>query len=308
MWVFICFKVSSSCIHKFNRRALIPLLCNPGIVFVDNIHFQYNAFMYGILLLAIGCLSRSWFVLGAIFFAVVLNFKHIYLYQAPAFFVFLLSAYCFKSKSFRIANFVALGLAVVSVFAVSFFPFRHHLLQIYSRLFPFKRGLCHAYWAPNVWALYSFADRLAVFSAKKIFNFDMGTSSLTRGLVGDSVFSVLPNVPPIATFVITILSQLPILHKLWNKPTFAVFMDALVLCSFGSFLFGWHVHEKAILLVLIPITFQMFDSPKRSRIVFVLSLAGYYSLFPLLYQPKEMITKVLILVLYTMMNFQIMMG
>jgi hypothetical protein len=43
------------------------------------------------------------------------------------------------------------------------------------------------------------------------------------------------------------------LARLWLTPTYKSFVTALTLCGYTSYMFGWHVHEKAILLVLVPL-------------------------------------------------------
>ena len=107
-------------------------------------------------------------LLGGVLFAVLLCFKHIYLYLAPAYFVYLLRVYCLGKRSMltiQWLNCVRLGSSIIAVFAAAFGPFVYwgQMDQLLSRLFPFSRGLCHAYWAPNIWAMYSFTDRVLLY-------------------------------------------------------------------------------------------------------------------------------------------------
>ncbi|CAG8582794.1 8045_t:CDS:2 [Gigaspora rosea] len=158
--------------------------------------------------------------------------------------------------------------------------------QVFSRLFPFKRGLCHAYWAPNFWALYSFMDRILIIVFRQlgwVLN-DTATSSVTRGLVGDVSFAVLPQIPAKTTFIITVVFQMASLAKLWRYPNFKNFIGSTILCGYSSFLFGWHVHEKAVLLIMIPFGLIATESLEHFRTFVILSISGLFSLFPLLFK------------------------
>lgn len=63
-------------------------------------------------------------------------------------------------------------------------------------MFPFGRGLCHAYWAPNFWVFYIILDKVLASMLRKLgFSIKAPMASFTGGLVGDtSPFSVLPRV------------------------------------------------------------------------------------------------------------------
>ncbi|KAF9586412.1 glycosyl transferase [Lunasporangiospora selenospora] len=319
------------------------LMLNPGLLMVDNMHFQYNGLLYGILIHSLVDAKQGRLLRSGILFAILLNFKHIYLYIALPYFAFLLRAYCFENsgnsiRAFRPLHFLALGFSVIAIFAASLGPFvvMNQLPQLASRLFPFKRGLCHSYWAANFWALYSFMDRVMIILVSKTglgqyFNLTLDASALsatTRGLVGDTAFGILPTVTAQHTLLLTALLQVPSLISVFRQPTFDRFIGSLVLAAFSSFLAGWHVHEKAILLCTVTMSVMIAEkiganpgnngagsnsngsgvpgnaktsdllSPRDVRSFLIVSLAGYIGLWPLFFTREETPIKILITVIW----------
>ncbi|RMZ90738.1 hypothetical protein DV736_g2037, partial [Chaetothyriales sp. CBS 134916] len=294
---------SPAATKKQAHAVALSILLSPGLLIIDHIHFQYNGVLYGILIASVVLIrqpSTMW--LGGAFFALLLSLKHIYLYLAPAYFVYLLRACVLDANAsilpphLQLANIAKLGASLLAIFGAAFGPFAYwgQLNQLKSRLFPFSRGLCHAYWAPNIWALYSFADR-ALIAAAPYLHIDVNrdaVNSVTRGLVGDTAFAVLPNITPQHCFGLTLALQAIALVKLWSRPSWDAFIGSLTLCGYASFLVGWHVHEKAILLVLIP--FSLLALKDRSYLASFrpLAVAGHVSLFPLLFTVAEFAIKV----------------
>ncbi|KAG9332991.1 hypothetical protein JZ751_013946 [Albula glossodonta] len=288
----------------------VLLLWNFGLLVVDHIHFQYNGFLFGVLLLSIARHFQGRHLEGALLFALLLNLKHIYLYIAPAYGIYLLRSFCFSQdnkdgslnwRSFSPVRLAALGAIVCSVFALSFGPFivLGQLPQVLSRLFPFKRGLCHAYWAPNFWALYNVADKVLSVLGVKLKLLDASTlpkASMTGGLVQEFQHSVLPSVSPLVT--------LPAVLKIWLRPSGAQgFLRCVVVCALGSFMFGWHVHEKAVLMAILPLSLLAVESREDAGIFLVLATTGHFSLFPLLFTAPELPIKILLMLLFTLYSF-----
>ncbi|KAB5558007.1 glycosyl transferase [Coniochaeta sp. 2T2.1] len=287
---------SGTTAKRVAQAAAISILLSPGLLIIDHIHFQYNGCMYGLLIASLVLArQKSTLLYSGLLFAALLCMKHIYLYLAPAYFVFLLRSYCLSSKSIfrpRILNCLKLGGGVLAIFGTAFGPFalKGQIPQILSRLFPFSRGLCHAYWAPNVWAIYSFLDRALIILAPYLnlpLRSEAALTSVTRGLVGDTSFAVLPDITPRLCFALTLLFQGIPLIKLFARPTWDNFVSATTLCGYASFLFGWHVHEKAVLLVIVPFSLICLKDRRYLSAFRPLAVAGHVSLFPLLFTPAE---------------------
>lgn len=78
------------------------------------------------------------YLLSALWFCVLLNMKHIYVYLAPAYFVYLLRNYCMATNlnnksilySVSAKNVATLGSLVLSVFFITYIPFYDHIGQV----------------------------------------------------------------------------------------------------------------------------------------------------------------------------------
>jgi alpha-1,3-glucosyltransferase len=302
--IFAVYLFSKRTKPAFFTTLLFLVALNPGLLIVDHTHFQYNGLLLGIFMLSLEAMQRDQILVSAFLFAVLLNMKHLFAVAAPYYFTYMLRRYC-VGATFKqaLGRFLLLGSVVLFVCCLSIGPFIHNgtVENLLERLFPFGRGLCHAYWAPNFWALYSFADKVLVKLAKLLGIHIAGVSNsghLAGGLVGVTAFGVLPQVTPLATLVMVVLSMAPCLVRAWAKPKPSNILQDLAYVNLCGFMFGYHVHEKAVLHFVIPMAFSALLSKSGALEYAAISWPSYISLMPLLYRSEEHALKQIVVLLY----------
>lgn len=114
--------------------ALALVLWSPGLIAVDHVHFQYNGFLMGLLLLSLHLLEQGRDLAGGVVFAALLCSKHLFLVAAPVYFVYLFRHFCCGRGVVRgVGRLVLMGAAVAAVFITAFAPFVYYYGQVRVR-------------------------------------------------------------------------------------------------------------------------------------------------------------------------------
>lgn len=263
-------------------RVLLSCMLCFGLLMVDGIHFQYNGYLLSMLFICLALLyARRLMAASAVYTLLVLS-KHLFLAAGPAIAIFLVAAACEGTRPHQraslpriLARLAGMASAVGAVFVTVCWPWlstdvhvmTRNAAAIASRLFPFQRGLVHAYWAPNVWALYLSADKMVAAIARRAgFTYLLHAGIDADGALMPSVqashsahvtlvhaLQALPQPTAAHCIVMILLTCAPVWYWLAHQCTPARAHVAVCLCMFMFFAFGFHTHEKAILYALLPL-------------------------------------------------------
>lgn len=279
--------------------ALVAILMQPATILIDHAHFQYNTVMLGFVLASMSSLLAGRLLWGCVFFVAALCFKQMALYYAPAIFAYLLGQCLLPKPNFR--RFLAIALVTLVSFALIFAPiiagaFLDHSHDteptISEKTHPAPPLLSALPFPLDLTAWYHPALTQLAQSIHRIFPF-------ARGLFEDKVANLwcalhtihklhpypLPALRRISLLA-TLVSILPACMTISLFPRKDLLPWALASTAWGFFLCSFQVHEKSVLLPLLPMTVLLggqegLGTEMRAWIGWANAL-GVWTLFPLL--------------------------
>ncbi|KAF9463046.1 glucosyltransferase [Collybia nuda] len=269
--------------------ALLTLLFQPALLLIDFGHFQYNSVMLGFALFALNFFATGQDLLGAFFFVLSLGFKQMALYYAPAIGSYLLAKCIYLGPTYGTALFVRLAVITSVTFLLLFLPFLPPFAPIsgifdpITRIFPFARGL--------------FEDKVANFwcASNVLLKWKNWASSslLVKLSTGLTALGFLPGVVGLLhsgfkhqlSEKAASESHAQNDERLKHAPFLPLLPYALLTSSMSFFLFSFQVHEKTILLPLLPITLLLSGAHVDSSVFSwgaLVNNTAVFSMWPLL--------------------------
>ena len=240
----------STTFFLLTTHAISPLIIiTQNSLLIDHGHFQYNGVCIGLTFLAIRAILHDQDILGSILFCLSLNFKQMALYYSPVFFCCLLRKCYEKSLSTSpvhgLLHLCKIGVTVIVSFAVLWLPFCVYaspeetcvssLLHVLSRQFPFSRGIFEDKVA-NLWYVLSVIIDIRSYCS---------ITTLAQ-----------------LSMLLTILLISPVAMDLLCRPATPIrLILSLLNCSMAFFLASFQVHEKSLLLALLPAMMLLDQEP-----------------------------------------------
>ncbi|CAE6513982.1 unnamed protein product [Rhizoctonia solani] len=268
---------------RMSRRtqniAFLTILLQPALTLIDHGHFQYNSVMLGLTLWAVNMFHLGYDLLGAVLFVASLGFKQMALYYAPAVGSYLLGKCFWLGKEQGTRHFIRLALVTTLSFLLLFLPFLSPslLLQSIRRIFPFARGLFEDKVA-NFWC----ASDVVLIKWRKLSW--ISETSLQRVALLVTLLGILPGAGMVFGWGFiggadspthTTNGDLPSIDesddrstKLTRRqgPTLPLLPFALFSSAMSFFMFSVQVHEKSILLPLMPVTLLLAARESESEV------------------------------------------